>query len=772
MQLAQLGILSSLVNRSASPQANTIVVTAATDTTITLSWVRGTRSAVLVVAKQAFSVDTNPSDNTTYTANAAFGSGAQIGTGNYAVYSGTGTSVTITGLTANTFYSFRAYEFNGAAGSEAYLTTKLSTNPISEYTFTTEYQAYNDRLTTLGYTKPSIFSAQIARNRKVRIDKAESIWTTKDASWNFIAAGSQEAACVNIKTPASFEISRVSTPTFSDSIGFTTNGSSSYLNLNFVPSTNGSAYTQNDASLMCYFSSEGQSANSAIANLSNTTRRILLAPRNTSDQTSIFINDNTVSQSSNSRSKGFYHAFRSTSAARSVYKNNGSLASGVGGASTGLTTVNLYLGCRNNAGTADSFWPGSFGCFEIGSSMSTSMSQAFTNYMIFLIDAYVALESGLNRIGELFYDDFARASLGANYASGGSATWSANGTNGTVSGGTNVYTHRLRRVYPNSFDRWDQKVTITIGAAPSTNYGHGLGFSDYSSPDVEQTVLMRFDMSNGANAGKLYIYTFDGSNETQRAVSASALSVANGDTFRLRFRKHYVNGYFIYSAEVMKSDLTTVRVAWTMNTVIESVTLSESTGDFAQFTFGGTYAFSEWRTMVYDQKNIDTLFVGDSITKGYAATDMSTNWARQVGASIGLPYELCAGSGDITQRFLDKVPAIIAQRPARVIVMIGGNDILLGVAQATREANFTNAVTQLEAAGIVVVICKATPRTPTDVTGWNTFMDTFTSNLRIDTYTPLVGSGTSLNAIYDGGGGVHPNQAGMDIIASTVIAAL
>lgn len=754
------------------PQASNLIVTAATDTTLTLSWTRGNRSAVLVVAKQAFAVDTNPSDNTTYTPSATFGSGTQIGTGNYTVYNGTGTSVTITGLTANTFYSFRAYEFNGGAGSESYLTTKLSTNPISEYTFTTEYQTYNDRLTTLGYTKPSIFSAQIARNRKVRIDKADSVWATKDGVWNFIGAGSQEAACVNIKTPASFEASRVSSPTFSDFIGFTSNGSSSYVNLNFTPSTNGVAYTQNDASLICYFSSEGQSGNSAIANLSNTTRRILLAPRNTSDQTSIFINDNTVSQPSNTRSKGFFHAFRSGASSKSLYKNNASLLSGAGIASTGLTTVSLYLGCRNNAGVADSFWAGSFGCFEIGSSMSSNMSQVFTNYMIYLIDIYVALESTLDRIGELFFDDFARASLGANYATDGSATWGANGSNGTVSGGANVYTYRLRRVYPNSFDRWDQRITITIGAAPSTNYGHGLGFSDYSSPDVEQTVLMRFDMSNGANVGKLYIYTYDGSTATQRAVSAGALSVANGDTFRLRFRKHYVNGYFIYAAEVLKSDLTTVRVAWTMNTVIESVTLSESTGDFAQFTFGGTYAFSDWRTMVYDQKNVETLFVGDSITKGYAATDMSTNWARQVGNSIGLPYELCAGSGDITQRFLDKVPSIIAQRPSQVIVMIGGNDILLGVAQATREANFTSAVTQLEAEGIVVIICKATPRTPTDVTGWNTFLATFAGNLVIDTYTPLVGSGTSLNAIYDGGGGVHPNQAGMDLIASTVIAAL
>jgi uncharacterized repeat protein (TIGR01451 family) len=57
-----------------------------------------------------------------------FGSGSQIGSGNYVVYkSGGSNSVTATGLTPNTTYSVAVYEFNGSNGTENYLTTSPAT---------------------------------------------------------------------------------------------------------------------------------------------------------------------------------------------------------------------------------------------------------------------------------------------------------------------------------------------------------------------------------------------------------------------------------------------------------------------------------------------------------------------------------------------------------------------------------------------------------------------------------------------------------------------
>ena len=55
-----------------------------------------------------------PYAGNTYTANATFGLGTQLGTGNYVVYNGTGTSVNITALTQGTTYYYAIYEYNNS----------------------------------------------------------------------------------------------------------------------------------------------------------------------------------------------------------------------------------------------------------------------------------------------------------------------------------------------------------------------------------------------------------------------------------------------------------------------------------------------------------------------------------------------------------------------------------------------------------------------------------------------------------------------------------
>ena len=71
-----------------------------------------------------------PVNNTTYTANAAFGSGSQIGTsGWYCVYNGAGSTANIKGLIAGTAYRVMVVEYNGAIGNQQYLTTTATGNP-------------------------------------------------------------------------------------------------------------------------------------------------------------------------------------------------------------------------------------------------------------------------------------------------------------------------------------------------------------------------------------------------------------------------------------------------------------------------------------------------------------------------------------------------------------------------------------------------------------------------------------------------------------------
>lgn len=128
--------LDVTIDSTPSVQAHTIVEDDSTDTTLDISWERGNGGNCVVFVKEASSGTASPVNTTTYTANAAFGSGTQIGaTGWYAVYKGTGTSVTITGLSAETTYRVMVCEFNGSAGFENYNGDTASGNPAN---FTTD----------------------------------------------------------------------------------------------------------------------------------------------------------------------------------------------------------------------------------------------------------------------------------------------------------------------------------------------------------------------------------------------------------------------------------------------------------------------------------------------------------------------------------------------------------------------------------------------------------------------------------------------------------
>ena len=94
-------------------QATLPVSSSILNTTATIGATRGDGNSVLVVARANTAVNADPSNGTTYTANTIFGSGSQIGTGNFVVYDGNASpvSVNLTGLTGGTTYHFAVYEF-------------------------------------------------------------------------------------------------------------------------------------------------------------------------------------------------------------------------------------------------------------------------------------------------------------------------------------------------------------------------------------------------------------------------------------------------------------------------------------------------------------------------------------------------------------------------------------------------------------------------------------------------------------------------------------
>ncbi|MFK7946383.1 MAG: serine hydrolase [Saprospiraceae bacterium] len=78
---------------------------------VELNWTRGDGNGCIVVATQGTDIENFPLDGTNYAADAAFGSGYDLGDGTYVVYKGTADNVTVTGLNQGSTYTFRVFEY-------------------------------------------------------------------------------------------------------------------------------------------------------------------------------------------------------------------------------------------------------------------------------------------------------------------------------------------------------------------------------------------------------------------------------------------------------------------------------------------------------------------------------------------------------------------------------------------------------------------------------------------------------------------------------------
>lgn len=93
--------------------------------TVQLTWTSGNGAWRIVLMKEASAVNATPTDNISYLSNGAFGTGQEIGTGNFVVFNNITNNCTVTGLKPNTQYYVTVFEHDGAGPD--YLTSKSAT---------------------------------------------------------------------------------------------------------------------------------------------------------------------------------------------------------------------------------------------------------------------------------------------------------------------------------------------------------------------------------------------------------------------------------------------------------------------------------------------------------------------------------------------------------------------------------------------------------------------------------------------------------------------
>src|SRR5690606_7066807 len=114
-----------------------VSISTVTNTSAKISWTNGNGTKRLVLITPSNPVKNFPVDGTSYISNATYSSGSNLGSSHYVVYNGTGTSVTVTGLSSGKVYYVRVIEYiqNSTTGNKAlYL---LGGNPIAKINTTT-----------------------------------------------------------------------------------------------------------------------------------------------------------------------------------------------------------------------------------------------------------------------------------------------------------------------------------------------------------------------------------------------------------------------------------------------------------------------------------------------------------------------------------------------------------------------------------------------------------------------------------------------------------
>jgi hypothetical protein len=99
----------------------------ASNLTIALTWNSGPGAGRLVVMKEGSAVMGTPADLSKYPHSAAFTGGSQIAAGEFVVYAGSGSSITVTGLQNNKTYHYKVFEYNGV-DAPVYNTVNTTSN--------------------------------------------------------------------------------------------------------------------------------------------------------------------------------------------------------------------------------------------------------------------------------------------------------------------------------------------------------------------------------------------------------------------------------------------------------------------------------------------------------------------------------------------------------------------------------------------------------------------------------------------------------------------
>ena len=172
---------------------------------------------------------------------------------------------------------------------------------------------------------------------------------------------------ISLVNPTSTIASFVGSPSESNN-GVEFNGTTQYIDTNYNLSTSSSKFTRNSASAGVYVRKSIGSQNSLYMGAVQT-NFVYLSPNYTPVGGALMdINAGSNTIGAAQTTTGLFSVVRTGASAHAGFRNGTSFVSGII-ASAALISRNLYVGCRNNAGTADLFSTQQVSLYYMGSSV-------------------------------------------------------------------------------------------------------------------------------------------------------------------------------------------------------------------------------------------------------------------------------------------------------------------------------------------------------------------------------------------------------------------
>jgi len=214
------------------------------------------------------------------------------------------------------------------------------------YDLIEEYRTVYNSMTT----KPSE-SVTLAQNTLVESLVNAGVWDKLDVFYNFAnEINTAGEAQINWKTPGTRNATLVNSPIFTSLAGFSTNGSSSYINTNYTPSTHRVNYSLNSASMFVYPTTVTEPLTQSmydIGVLGGPSSGYISANFYSDNMARVELNTNVDWTVSSSQYTGFFVLNRTASNSTTLYRNKTSLGS-TSAASADYPATTLYVGCLHH----------------------------------------------------------------------------------------------------------------------------------------------------------------------------------------------------------------------------------------------------------------------------------------------------------------------------------------------------------------------------------------------------------------------------------------